>query len=193
MRLTFALFLSLVSLVAGNTATCGKTQYSSDALSKAADGACSLLQKGSTVGRNNYPHEYKNFEKIKLTGSAPWYEFPVLSNGQVYSGSGMSFSQTSSLCRRHEAKYVGFVRLTMLRFSWCGSSHHNQRLQAGRCHHAHWSHRKQFRHMRCQSITCFGNILKQPFSLCSILYSDGLCGSGLDEIGKGLDRLTTAL
>ncbi|OAQ70958.1 general substrate transporter [Pochonia chlamydosporia 170] len=86
MRLVFAYFLFLISLVAGNSATCGKTQYSSDALNKAADAACALLKKGTTVGRNNYPHEYKNFEKIKLTGSAPWYEFPVLSNGQVYNG-----------------------------------------------------------------------------------------------------------
>ncbi|TWU72085.1 hypothetical protein ED733_003966 [Metarhizium rileyi] len=86
MRLSFAFFLSLLALVAGDSATCGKSQYDSDALSKAADGACSLLKKDSTVGRNRYPHQYKNLEGFKLTGNAPYYEFPILSNGQVYSG-----------------------------------------------------------------------------------------------------------
>lgn len=86
MRLSFAFFLSLIALVAGDSATCGTVQYNSDALSKASDAGCSLVKKGSTIGRNKYPHEYKNFEKIKLSGSGPYYEFPVLSNGQVYSG-----------------------------------------------------------------------------------------------------------
>jgi hypothetical protein len=85
MRLSITLFLSLIAMAAGDSATCGKVQYNSDAISKAADGACSLLKKGSTVGSNKYPHQYKNFENIKLAGTPPYYEFPILSNGQVYS------------------------------------------------------------------------------------------------------------
>lgn len=86
MRLSFAIFLSLIALVAGDSATCGQVKYTSDALGKASDAGCALVKKGSSIGRNKYPHEYKNFEKIKLSGTGPYYEFPVLSNGQVYSG-----------------------------------------------------------------------------------------------------------
>ncbi|KAK2609084.1 hypothetical protein QQS21_002311 [Conoideocrella luteorostrata] len=89
MKFSLALFASLVAVVtaASNTATCGNTVYKSDALDKAADASCSMVKKGTSVGTNRYPHQYKNLEKFKLSGlTGPFYEFPILSNGQVYSG-----------------------------------------------------------------------------------------------------------
>ncbi|KZZ87926.1 Ribonuclease/ribotoxin [Moelleriella libera RCEF 2490] len=89
MQLSFAFFLSLVALVAAasDSASCGKTQYTTNAINRAADASCSYIKKGTTVGTNNYPHEYKNLEKFSLQGlSGPFFEFPVLANGQIYSG-----------------------------------------------------------------------------------------------------------
>lgn len=100
MQLSFAFFLSLVALVAAasDSASCGKTQYTTNAINKAADASCSYIKKGTTVGTNNYPHEYKNLEKFSLQGlSGPFFEFPVLANGQIYSGGASSRSQPGTL------------------------------------------------------------------------------------------------
>ncbi|QUC21124.1 uncharacterized protein UV8b_05367 [Ustilaginoidea virens] len=82
-----AFFLSLIAIVAaaGHSAVCGNRQYSTDAVAKASDASCSYVKNGTSVGTNMYPHQYKNLEKLNLGGlSGPFYEFPILSNGQVY-------------------------------------------------------------------------------------------------------------
>ncbi|KAH0600771.1 hypothetical protein MHUMG1_01770 [Metarhizium humberi] len=86
MRLSFTFFLSLIALAVCDTFSCGGTVYSSKKLTTATGEACSLLKQGRSVGRNKYPHEYRNLEKIKLTGSGPYYEFPISANGEVYDG-----------------------------------------------------------------------------------------------------------
>ncbi|GAB0139214.1 hypothetical protein EsDP_00007427 [Epichloe bromicola] len=89
MRLPLAFFLSLVAIVAAadDSATCGSTEYSSDAVAEASDAACRMVKNGDAVGSNSYPHQYKNFEKFDLRSQGgPFYEFPILQNGRVYSG-----------------------------------------------------------------------------------------------------------
>ncbi|EFY92159.1 hypothetical protein J3458_004308 [Metarhizium acridum] len=87
MRLSFTFFLSLIALAVCDDFTCGDTLYGPRKLNPTITKACDLLKEGSSVGRNHYPHVYKNFEKIHLTGSAPYYEFPLLPVG-VYDGDG---------------------------------------------------------------------------------------------------------
>ncbi|KAG5917530.1 hypothetical protein E4U42_007206 [Claviceps africana] len=88
MRLSLAFFLALVAVVAAaESASCGVNHYSSAAIAAAADAACSRVKKGTVVGGNMYPHRYKNYENFRLNGlSGPFYEFPIMHNGQVFFG-----------------------------------------------------------------------------------------------------------
>lgn len=70
--------------------TCAGNRYSADDVSAAADASCKLLKAKKTVGNNNYPHEYKNFEKIKFAVDGPWYEFPIVRSG-TFDGNRKSF------------------------------------------------------------------------------------------------------
>ncbi|KAG5982261.1 hypothetical protein E4U55_002152 [Claviceps digitariae] len=89
MRLSLAFFVSLVAVVAAisESAKCGPNRYSSSAVAAAVDAACPRVKKGTTVGRNSYPHEYKNFEKFSFNGlRGPYYQFPIMQNGQIFQG-----------------------------------------------------------------------------------------------------------
>ncbi|KAG5912791.1 hypothetical protein E4U53_005151, partial [Claviceps sorghi] len=88
MRLSLAFFLALVAVVAAaESASCGSNHYSSAAIAAAADAACPRVKKGTAVGSNLYPHQYKNFENFRLKGlSGPFYEFPIMYNGQIFYG-----------------------------------------------------------------------------------------------------------
>lgn len=93
MQLSFAL-LSLVALVSAAPAdlqirstTCGNHYYSDSAVNAASNAACNYVQNGDTAGSSTYPHEYRNYEGFDFNGlSGPFYEFPILSSGKVYSG-----------------------------------------------------------------------------------------------------------
>lgn len=61
--------------------TCAGNKYSADEVSAAADASCKLLKAKKTVGNQNYPHEYKNYEKIQFQVAGPWYEFPIVRGG----------------------------------------------------------------------------------------------------------------
>ncbi|KAG6000515.1 hypothetical protein E4U21_005397 [Claviceps maximensis] len=89
MKLLLAVLLALVAIVAAvsESATCGPKQYSSAAVDAAINAACPRVKKGTAVGNNMYPHQYKNFEKFGFKGlSGPFFEFPLMANGQVYDG-----------------------------------------------------------------------------------------------------------
>ncbi|KAG5986030.1 hypothetical protein E4U43_005726 [Claviceps pusilla] len=89
MRPSLAFLLPLVLVVAAvrESAVCNTYQYSAAAVSAAVDAACPRVKKSTTVGDNSYPHRYNNYEKFSLKGlSGPFYEFPIMSNGQVYYG-----------------------------------------------------------------------------------------------------------
>ncbi|KAF8425247.1 Ribonuclease/ribotoxin [Tirmania nivea] len=87
---TTALFatLSVAQSVAGITgASCNDYAISSSAIRSAALTAVRHLNAGTTVGRNNYPHRYNNFEGFTFNAGCigPYYEFPVFRD-HVYTG-----------------------------------------------------------------------------------------------------------
>ncbi|KND92689.1 Guanyl-specific ribonuclease Th1 [Tolypocladium ophioglossoides CBS 100239] len=95
MQLSFAL-LSLVAVAIVSAApadlhirstTCGSHFYSDAAVNAASSAACDYVQNGGQAGSSSYPHRYNNYEGFAFNGlSGPFYEFPILSSGRVYSG-----------------------------------------------------------------------------------------------------------
>ncbi|CUA74166.1 hypothetical protein RSOLAG22IIIB_10998 [Rhizoctonia solani] len=54
-----------------------------------AQKAANHLKAGTTVGNNRYPHVYRNRPEnfqFQAGCNAPYYEFPLMSNGRVYNG-----------------------------------------------------------------------------------------------------------
>ncbi|PHH61415.1 hypothetical protein CDD81_386 [Ophiocordyceps australis] len=74
-------------LVARRETQCGKTQYSADYIGQAAQTACQYVRQGDSAGSSSYPHQYKNYEGFEFEGlPGPFFEFPILSSGEVYAG-----------------------------------------------------------------------------------------------------------
>ncbi|POR36396.1 Guanyl-specific ribonuclease Th1 [Tolypocladium paradoxum] len=93
MQLSFAL-LSLVAVVSAAPAdlqirstTCGSIYYSDSAVNAASSAACNYVRTGGHAGSSTYPHQYRNYEGFYFKGlSGPFYEFPIMSSGKVYTG-----------------------------------------------------------------------------------------------------------
>ncbi|EXJ57348.1 hypothetical protein A1O7_07695 [Cladophialophora yegresii CBS 114405] len=66
--------------------TCANVCYWQEDIDEAVSKGFSLLESGQTLGSGDYPHEYNNYEGFDFPVSGPWYEFPILSNFEVYSG-----------------------------------------------------------------------------------------------------------
>ncbi|KJR89908.1 ribonuclease T1 [Sporothrix schenckii 1099-18] len=66
--------------------TCGSVCYWQEDIDAALAKGYSLYQSGKTLGSDKYPHQYNDYEGFSFPTSAPWYEFPILSSFQVYSG-----------------------------------------------------------------------------------------------------------
>ncbi|KAE8381974.1 amino acid permease-domain-containing protein [Aspergillus bertholletiae] len=66
--------------------TCGSNCYSSSDVSAAQAAGYKLQQSGQTVGNNNYPHKYNNYEGFDFPVNKPYYEWPILSSGSIYNG-----------------------------------------------------------------------------------------------------------
>ncbi|KAJ5771677.1 Guanine-specific ribonuclease N1/T1 [Penicillium odoratum] len=64
--------------------TCGTVCYTSSAVS-AAQAAGYKLEAASETD-DDYPHVYHDYEGFDFSVSAPYYEFPILSSGKVYTG-----------------------------------------------------------------------------------------------------------
>ncbi|KAK4150851.1 Ribonuclease/ribotoxin [Chaetomidium leptoderma] len=64
--------------------TCGSVCYQNTHIQAALNKGYSLQQTGSNL--NNYPHRYNNYEGFNFPTAGPWYEFPIMSGHQVYSG-----------------------------------------------------------------------------------------------------------
>ncbi|KAI1333859.1 extracellular guanyl-specific ribonuclease [Xylariaceae sp. FL0016] len=65
---------------------CGDVCYWQVDIDDAVDQGYSLYKSGDTVGDNDYPHEFNNYEGFDLETASPWYEFPILSSYEVYDG-----------------------------------------------------------------------------------------------------------
>jgi hypothetical protein len=90
MRLITGLVFPLVAAsvpVAQSDIYCGSDDYSPQAVSDASSAACDHVTAGTRVGKSTYPHKYNDYEGFAFAGvSGPYYEFPILASGRVYSG-----------------------------------------------------------------------------------------------------------
>ncbi|KAL5357624.1 Ribonuclease/ribotoxin [Aspergillus floccosus] len=66
--------------------TCGSVCYTSSAVSSAQSAGYKMYASGETVGSNDYPHVYNNYEGFDFPVSGTYYEWPILSSGAIYSG-----------------------------------------------------------------------------------------------------------
>ncbi|KAI1486129.1 guanyl-specific ribonuclease T1 [Biscogniauxia mediterranea] len=67
-------------------ATCGTVCYWQEDIDEAVAAGYKLHQEGQTVGSNDYPHQYNNREGFDFPGASPYYEFPILSSYDPYTG-----------------------------------------------------------------------------------------------------------
>lgn len=70
--------------------------YSASQVSAAVNQGCNYYSSGQTVGSNDYPHRYNNYEGFDFRASSPWQEFPILRSG-VYTGG--EFEASKALLR----------------------------------------------------------------------------------------------
>ncbi|KAK4142928.1 Ribonuclease/ribotoxin [Dichotomopilus funicola] len=66
--------------------TCGTTTYNKAAIDAAVAEGCQLYADRETLGSSKYPHRFNNREGLQFAVAGPYQEFPILSNGKVYSG-----------------------------------------------------------------------------------------------------------
>ncbi|KAJ4417650.1 hypothetical protein N0V85_001760 [Neurospora sp. IMI 360204] len=66
--------------------TCGSVCYTSSAVTAALNKGYGYYSSGSTAGSSSYPHQYNNYEGFSFPTAKPWFEFPILSSGKVYTG-----------------------------------------------------------------------------------------------------------
>ncbi|KAJ5701130.1 hypothetical protein N7488_008678 [Penicillium malachiteum] len=64
--------------------TCGSNCYSSSAVTAALNAGYSLESSGEED--DSYPHVYHDYEGFDFPVSGTYYEFPILSSGDVYDG-----------------------------------------------------------------------------------------------------------
>lgn len=55
-------------------------------MSAAQEQGYNYYSEGEQVGRDNYPHKYNDYEGFDFPVSAPYYEFPIMRNGDLYDG-----------------------------------------------------------------------------------------------------------
>ncbi|QDS69368.1 hypothetical protein FKW77_004329 [Venturia effusa] len=67
--------------------TCGTQKYTAAQITAAKNAACNYVRQGTTAGSSKYPESYQDREGFTFHGvDGPYYEFPILSSGKVYSG-----------------------------------------------------------------------------------------------------------
>jgi hypothetical protein len=88
MRFCFISLLPLftAALPAPQT-TCGIDKYTAAQISAVQKAACNYVSRGSTAGSSKYPESYEDREGFTFAGvDGPYYEFPILKSGKVYTG-----------------------------------------------------------------------------------------------------------
>ncbi|TID23638.1 ribonuclease-domain-containing protein [Venturia nashicola] len=88
MRISLLPFLPLLtSAFPTPQTTCGTDKYTAVQLSAAKTAACNYFRQGSTAGGSKYPEAYQDREGFTFGGvDGPYFEFPILNSGKVYSG-----------------------------------------------------------------------------------------------------------
>ncbi|KAK4222496.1 Ribonuclease/ribotoxin [Podospora fimiseda] len=64
--------------------TCGTICYPQTQITSALNKGYTLYKAGSNI--NSYPHQYSNYEGFSFPTPKPWYEYPIMSSGSVYTG-----------------------------------------------------------------------------------------------------------
>ncbi|KZV93953.1 Ribonuclease/ribotoxin [Exidia glandulosa HHB12029] len=87
-----ALSAALVSTAAvpralpSGTVTCGRNKYAVSAITAAINAGVKDMNAGNFP--DDYPHQYYDYPDEHITlwcsGSGPWYEFPIMPNGTIY-------------------------------------------------------------------------------------------------------------
>ncbi|KAI0901693.1 ribonuclease-domain-containing protein [Annulohypoxylon nitens] len=67
-------------------ATCGSVCYWQSDIDAAVKQGYGYYQNGQTVGSDKYPHVYNDYEGFDFPDSGTYYEFPILSSFDVYTG-----------------------------------------------------------------------------------------------------------
>jgi hypothetical protein len=93
--------------------TCGTDKYTAAQILAAKNAACDYVSQGSTAGGSKYPESYQDREGFTFAGvDGPYYEFPILISGKVYTGG--KFSIVHDLIEITHTDFAGTHR-----FSWC--------------------------------------------------------------------------
>jgi hypothetical protein len=117
-------------------ATCGSVSYTSAQTNAASVAACNYVRNGGTAGGSTYPHTYRNDEGFSFGGRpGPYYEFPIMSNGRVYTGGEYPYYLYDS------EKDL----LTLHRLARPGPCHHHLVVRPGWHHHPHGRQRQRLR------------------------------------------------
>ena len=66
--------------------TCGSTCYYQSDIDAAVNQGCNYYQQGETVGSDEYPHTYNDYEGFNFPDAGPYQEFPILNTYKVYTG-----------------------------------------------------------------------------------------------------------
>jgi hypothetical protein len=70
-----------------DSTSCGTDKYTVNQIKAAQNAACKYVQSETEAGSSTYPHTYRDDEGFAFAGvSGPYYEFPILKSGKVYSG-----------------------------------------------------------------------------------------------------------
>ncbi|PWY93894.1 Ribonuclease/ribotoxin [Aspergillus sclerotioniger CBS 115572] len=80
--------LAHLTLASPNTCayTCGTSCYTVSAISAAQSEGWKLWEEWRTVGKDKYPHTYHDYEGFDFPVEGPYLEFPILRNGEVFTG-----------------------------------------------------------------------------------------------------------
>jgi hypothetical protein len=93
-------FAAPAELQARAAAVCGSVSYTAAQTNAASSAACSYVRSGGTAGGSTYPHTYRNDEGFRFLGLAgPFYEFPILSSGKVYTGGASRLHSSFAMTR----------------------------------------------------------------------------------------------
>jgi hypothetical protein len=86
LTLTAAFPLNLFGSRQSCADTCGSNCYTTSEVNAALKQGYTAYEDNETYGSDSYPHQYEDYEGFAFSIDGPYYEFPILSSGSVYSG-----------------------------------------------------------------------------------------------------------
>ncbi|PWY75445.1 guanyl-specific ribonuclease T1 [Aspergillus heteromorphus CBS 117.55] len=65
---------------------CGDNCYTTEAVAAAQADGWKLWEEWKTVGKDEYPHRYEDYEGFDFTVGGYYVEFPILYDGEIFTG-----------------------------------------------------------------------------------------------------------